>query len=194
MTSWSPVFQRRVPPRSSPATFAAAPGSHRAARPERQGSQAPQAGTKAMITWSPTSKPSVFAPVSTTSPAASWPRTIGITRGREPSITDRSEWHRPAAPTLTSSSPSPGPSSSSSAISRAATRRRARAGPSRAGRHRGPSWRHLLGGGQLQAFQGGAYRVRYRRRAAVLPVDEDVHEVTLGGGLVGLFAEDAELV
>ena len=36
------------------------------------------------------------------------PRAIGITRGREPSMTERSEWHRPAAWTLISSSPGPG--------------------------------------------------------------------------------------
>ncbi len=46
--------------------------------------------------------------VSTTSPAASWPSAIGITRGRLPLMTDRSEWQSPAARTLISSSPGPG--------------------------------------------------------------------------------------
>ena len=45
----------------------------------------------------PAAKPSTPAPASTTSPAASWPSAIGITRGREPSITERSEWQSPAA-------------------------------------------------------------------------------------------------
>jgi peptide/nickel transport system substrate-binding protein len=37
-------------------------------------------------------------------------------RGRSPLITDRSEWHSPAAPIFTSTSPRPGRSSSTSAI------------------------------------------------------------------------------
>ena len=49
--------------------------------------------------------------------AASWPSAIGVGRGREPSITDRSEWHRPAAAILTSTSPRPGGARSSSMIS-----------------------------------------------------------------------------
>jgi hypothetical protein len=49
-------------------------------------------------------------------PAASWPSTIGIGRGLTPSMTDKSEWHSPAAVTCTSISPSPGGASSSSRI------------------------------------------------------------------------------
>src|ERR1035441_3266955 len=49
-------------------------------------------------------------------PAASWPSTIGVGRGRLPSITERSEWQRPAAPIFTSTSPWPGSSSSTSSI------------------------------------------------------------------------------
>ena len=40
--------------------------------------------------------------------AASCPSTIGSGRGRLPSITERSEWQRPAARILTSTSPGPG--------------------------------------------------------------------------------------
>src|SRR5258707_6321099 len=52
------------------------------------------------------------APTSTISPDPSWPSTIGTGRGRSPLISDRSEWQRPAPPTLTNTSPSPGGSSS----------------------------------------------------------------------------------
>ena len=97
--------------------FAAAPGSQSAARPARHGSHCPQAGTKASTTWSPGANSSTPSPTSSTSPAASWPSAIGITRGREPSITERSEWQSPAAPTRTSSSPGPGGSSSTSITS-----------------------------------------------------------------------------
>ena len=58
----------------------------------------------------------VPGPASTTRPAASWPSSIGTGRTRLPSTTDRSEWHRPAASTRTSSSPGPGGSSSTSLI------------------------------------------------------------------------------
>ena len=44
--------------------------------------------------------------------------TMGMTRGRDPLMTDRSEWQRPAACTRTSSSPGPGGARSSSTISR----------------------------------------------------------------------------
>ena len=45
-------------------------------------------------------------------PDASWPSTMGITRGRSPLMTERSEWHSPAAAIFTSTSPGPGASSS----------------------------------------------------------------------------------
>ena len=51
-------------------------------------------------------------PTSSTIPAASCPNAIGIGRGRFPLITDRSEWHKPAALIRTSTSPGPGGSSS----------------------------------------------------------------------------------
>ena len=55
-------------------------------------------------------------PTSSTMPAASWPNAIGSGRGRLPLITDRSEWHSPAALIRTSTSPGPGGSSSSVSI------------------------------------------------------------------------------
>ena len=110
--------QRRSPDSSVPAALAAAPGSQSAARPaaaraRTRRRRARRRGRRGR----PARSRRRLGPTSTTSPAASWPSTIGITRGREPSITDRSEWHRPAARTRTSSSPGPGGASSSSAIS-----------------------------------------------------------------------------
>ena len=68
-----------------------APGSHKAGRPVAQGRQRPQLGMNTSTTWSPTAKSSTPSPTSSTMPAASWPSTIGIGRGRLPSITERSE-------------------------------------------------------------------------------------------------------
>ena len=96
-----------------PAVFAAAPGSHNAGRPSAHGRHAPQLGTKAKTTWSPTEN-STPSPQASTTPAASCPMTIGIGLGLVPSITDRSEWQSPAAPTRTRISPAPGAASSMS--------------------------------------------------------------------------------
>src|SRR6476661_1947290 len=48
------------------------------------------------------------SPTSSTIAAASWPSAIGIGRGRSPLITERSEWHKPAATILISTSSRPG--------------------------------------------------------------------------------------
>ncbi len=85
----------RWPLSSVPAVLATAPGSHSAGRPSAHGAQWPQLGTKTITTWSPRSRSSTPAPVASTMPAASWPSTIGVGRGRSPLITERSEWHRP---------------------------------------------------------------------------------------------------
>ena len=87
-----------------------------AGRPSAHGPQWPQDGTNTQTTWSPRARSSTPGPTSSTMPAASWPSAIGIGRGRSPLITDRSEWHRPAALIRTSTSPGPGGSSSSSSI------------------------------------------------------------------------------
>src|SRR5690625_3592408 len=79
-----------------------------AGRAWMQGSQHPQLGTNTMTTWSPTARLLTPGPSSSTTPDASWPSTMGRPRGRSPLITERSEWHRPAAPILTSTSPGPG--------------------------------------------------------------------------------------
>ena len=87
---------------------ARAPGSHSAGRPSVQQPQRPQAGTKENTTCSPGTNSVTPGPTSTTTPVASWPSAIGIGRGRTPSITERSEWHSPAAVTRTRISPGPG--------------------------------------------------------------------------------------
>ena len=100
-----------------PAVFATAPGSHSAGRPSAHGRQWPQLGTKTSTTWSPFFEVvDARARAASTTPAASWPRAIGMGRGRSPLITDRSEWQRPAAPICTRISPGPGGFSSTSSI------------------------------------------------------------------------------
>ncbi|KAG1165183.1 hypothetical protein G6F35_018930 [Rhizopus arrhizus] len=69
-----------------------------------------------MATWAPGFRSVTPGPVSTTSPEDSWPSTMGTPRGRSPLITDRSEWHSPAALIFTSTSPVPGGSSSISVM------------------------------------------------------------------------------
>ena len=57
-----------------------------------------------MTTWSPTSMPVTSAPTSSTTPAPSWPNTLGnISAGRKLLIV-MSEWHRPVATIRTSTS------------------------------------------------------------------------------------------
>src|SRR5450759_2544618 len=70
--------------------------------------QWPQLGANTSATWSPRRKSTTPGPSSSTMPDASWPNTMGITRGRSPLMTERSEWHRPAAAIFTSTSPGPG--------------------------------------------------------------------------------------
>ena len=109
---------RRAPESSVPAAFAALARLAQPAlpRPARGRTRCRPGRTRARRGRRRASS-STPGPISTTSPAASWPSTIGITRGREPSITERSEWQSPAARTRTRISPGPGPSSSSSASS-----------------------------------------------------------------------------
>ena len=113
-----PACKRRSPDSSVPAVLLAAPGSHSAGRPSMHGMQPPQLGMNTSTTRSPARRSVTPAPHSTTSPAASCPSTIGTGRGRSPEITDRSEWHRPAARMRTSTSPAPGGSSSTSCTRR----------------------------------------------------------------------------
>ena len=105
---------RRAPDNRMPAPSAAALGSHRADRPMAQGWQWPQLGMNTTTTWSPASRSCTPAPVSTTTMEASRPSGIG--RGRSPSMTDKSEWHSPAAAMRIRTSPAPGGARSTSSI------------------------------------------------------------------------------
>ena len=110
----SPRENGRAPESSVPSVFARAPGSHRAGRPFRQGTQAPHDGTKAKTTWSPGRTVLTPTPTSSMTPVASWPSAIGSGLGRAPVTTDRSEWQMLAAVMRTRTSPAPGGSSVSS--------------------------------------------------------------------------------
>lgn len=58
-----------------------------------------------MATWSPTLIPRTWVPTASTTPAPSWPRTIGrMPTGRSPRCTCSSVWHRPTALTCTCTS------------------------------------------------------------------------------------------
>src|SRR3954468_20961535 len=61
-------------------------------------------------TWSPAASALTPSPTSTTSPAASWPRTSGGGIGIVPLVAERSEWQTPHAPSFTITSPRFGPS------------------------------------------------------------------------------------
>ena len=111
-----PRKMRRWPPMSVPAVFDAAPAVHNAGRPSAHGTQCPQLGTKTSTTWSPFARSSTPSPSASTMPAASWPSSMGVGRGRSPLMTERSEWHSPAAAIFTSTSPRPGGLSSTSSI------------------------------------------------------------------------------
>ena len=106
--------RRVVPSPSTPRPLWRPAGSHRFARPARHCSQVPHDGTKQKPTWSPGATCRTAAPTLSTTPAPSWPSTIGCRlEPRCPSARCRSEWHTPAAATRTSTSSSRGGASSS---------------------------------------------------------------------------------
>src|SRR6185437_1396029 len=76
--------------------------------PVPQARQVPQLARVATTTWSPAFTDRTSEPAAWTTPAPSWPRTTGGGNGIVPSMTDRSEWHTPAAPTRTRTSFGPG--------------------------------------------------------------------------------------
>ena len=69
-----------------------------------------------MTTWSPGFTERTASPTASTMPAPSWPSTAGAGKGIVPSITDRSEWHTPAACMRTCTSLGPGPRTSSASV------------------------------------------------------------------------------
>ena len=82
-------------PFASAATPAARAHSH--GSPWVQNQHSRQAGAQFSTTWSPTAARVTCSPVSTTSPAASWPSTSGYGGASVPLTMDRSEWQTPAA-------------------------------------------------------------------------------------------------
>ena len=89
---------------------------HHVGCPVLQARQAPQLASVAMTTWSPGFTDRTASPTASTMPAPSWPSTAGAGKGMVPSITDRSEWHTPAACMRTCTSFGPGPRTSSSSV------------------------------------------------------------------------------
>src|SRR5258706_2291463 len=65
---------------------------------------------KEKTTWSPLAKSPTPSPISSTTPAPSWPSTRGSGSAMVPVIADRSEWQTPQAPRRTNTSPRLGPS------------------------------------------------------------------------------------
>ena len=91
----------------------------------RQDGHLPHEGMKLKTTWSPTARSVTPSPISMTSPAPSWPPMTGnwlmpissaMSAGsaKSPVTMCSSEWHRPEAASLTSTSPFFGGSSSMS--------------------------------------------------------------------------------
>ena len=81
---------------------------HQVGCPVLQARQVPQAARVAITTWSPGLTERTSEPTDSTTPAPSWPRTTGGGKGMVPSMTERSEWHTPAAPMRTATSLGPG--------------------------------------------------------------------------------------
>ena len=89
---------------------------HHVGWPVPQARHAPQLARVAITTWSPGFTDRTASPTASTMPAPSWPSTAGAGNGIVPSITDRSEWHTPAACMRTCTSLGPGPRTSSSSV------------------------------------------------------------------------------
>ena len=90
------------------------PISQSAGEPEAHQRQRPQAVTHASATASSTFGASTPGPTASTTPAPSWPSTIGRSYVQVPSITCRSERQTPAAAMRTRTSPACGSASSTS--------------------------------------------------------------------------------
>jgi hypothetical protein len=76
--------------------------------------QVAQALLARAATWSPGARPCTPAPISSTTPAPSWPGTTGHGISTDPSIAFRSSLHTPLACSRTRTSPRRGGASSSS--------------------------------------------------------------------------------
>src|SRR5215813_6801407 len=82
------------------------PPVHRLGCPPRHCAQLPQNPDRQATTWSPGLTEVTSAPTASTTPAPSWPSTIGRSSGKRPtpSTTWRSLWHTPVAAVRTSTS------------------------------------------------------------------------------------------
>ena len=89
---------------------------HHVGCPVPQARQAPQLAKVAITTWSPGFTDRTASPTASTMPAPSWPEHRRRGKGMVPLITDRSEWHTPAACMRTCTSVGPGPRTSSSSV------------------------------------------------------------------------------
>ena len=89
---------------------------HQVGWPVLQARQAPQLARVAITTWSPGLTERTAEPTDSTTPAPSWPSTAGAGNGMVPSMTERSEWHTPAACMRTCTSLGPGRRTSSSSV------------------------------------------------------------------------------
>ena len=79
------------PDKRVPFPAASSAGSQRAGLPSLQAMHKPHDGTKTKTTWSPTSRPFTPSPTFLITPEPSCPKTIGITLGLFPLMTDKSE-------------------------------------------------------------------------------------------------------
>ena len=75
--------------------------THRLGSPRTQNAQAPQGGHGVSTTGSPGASPLTPSPTDATTPAASWPSTMGSGLGKVPSAMLRSEWQIPQWATRT---------------------------------------------------------------------------------------------
>src|SRR5215469_2488556 len=94
------------------------PPVHKLGWPERHCGQLPQNPDRQATTWSPGLTVVTSAPTASTTPAPSWPSTIGRSSGKRPSpsTTCRSLWHTPVATVRTSTSRPQGLSISTASI------------------------------------------------------------------------------
>src|SRR3984957_18119083 len=126
---WEKVPSEQKPPKSSPPRWnrqvpssnmpvpALSPFTHMFWCPVEHGLQAPQAGMYEQTILSPGLTRWTSGPTDSTMPAPSCPPTNGTVMGASPLVTWSSEWHSPAAISLTLTSCAFGSSSCRSAIS-----------------------------------------------------------------------------
>ena len=109
-----PPRERRVPPSGWLAVMRASELAHSDHSPRMHQGQVPHGAQGVRTTWSPTARLATPGPTASTTPAASWPSTIGRMPGKVPSTTLRSLWQTPQWATRTATSPWRGSSASTS--------------------------------------------------------------------------------